>query len=94
ELLRFAAANRRLRARDTAAAVALYRRLLALDPAHAAARNNLANALADEGCYAQALVEARAARSAVAPGDALYAAIEDSVATLERAAATTPGACP
>lgn len=94
ELLLFSAANRRLRARDTPAAVALYRRLLELNPRHAAARNNLANALADEGCYAQALVEARTAREAVAPGDALYAAIEDSVATIERAAATASAACP
>jgi hypothetical protein len=95
ELVLFSAANRRLRARDTAAAVTLYRRLLELDPAHAAARNNLANALADEGCYAQALVEARAARSAVAPGDALFAAIDDSLTTIERAAATAaPAMCP
>jgi hypothetical protein len=90
ELVLFSAANRRLRTHDAAEAAALYHRLLALDPKHAAARNNLANALADEGCYAQALVEARAARSAVVTGDASYAAIDDTVATLERAAAGAP----
>jgi hypothetical protein len=90
ELVLFSAANRRLRAHDAAQAAALYRRVLELDPKHAAARNNLANALADEGCYTQALVEARTARSAVAAGDASYAAIDDTVATIERAAATAP----
>jgi len=95
ELVLFSAANRRLGGHDAAEAIALYRRLLARDPGHAAARNNLANALADEGCYAQALLEARAARSAVAAGDALYAAIDDTVATIERAATAVPAAaCP
>ena len=94
-LVLFSAANRRLDAHDATEAIALYRRLLERDPGHAAARNNLANALAGKGCYAQALGEARAARSAVAAGDALYAAIDDTVATIERAAAAVPGAaCP
>jgi tetratricopeptide (TPR) repeat protein len=95
DLVLFSAANRKLGAHDAGQAIALYRRLLEHDPKHAAARNNLANALADEGCYAQALVEARAALSAVAAGDALHAAIDDTVATIERAVAAAPSAtCP
>jgi tetratricopeptide (TPR) repeat protein len=95
ELLLFAAANHELRARATPEAIALYRRLLELHPRHAAARNNLANALADQGCYSQALAEARAARAAATAGDPLSASIDDTVATLERAAAAAPGAtCP
>jgi hypothetical protein len=69
--------------------------LLALHPRHAAARNNLANALADQGCYTQALAEARAARVAAAAGDPLSAQIDDTVASLARAAAAAPAAtCP
>jgi tetratricopeptide (TPR) repeat protein len=95
ELVLFAAANHELRARATPEAIALYRKLLEIDPRHAAARNNLANALADQGCYPQALAEARAARAAAAAGDPLAASIDDTVATLERAAATAPAAtCP
>jgi hypothetical protein len=95
ELVLFAAANHELRARATPEAIALYRRLLALHPRHAAARNNLANALADQGCYTQALAEARAARVAAAAGDPLSAQIDDTVASLARAAAAAPAAtCP
>ncbi len=69
------------------AAAAHYRRLLERAPQHAAARNNLANVLAELGCYAQALTEARAALAAAAPADELYAAIRDTVDSLETAGA-------
>jgi hypothetical protein len=94
ELVLFGAANRRLAAHDLAAAAALYRRLLEIAPANAAARTNLANVLAEQGCVAQALVEARAALAAVSPDAALYAAIRDTVTTLEAVPpATATGAC-
>ncbi|HEX7235687.1 MAG TPA: hypothetical protein VF405_01925, partial [Gammaproteobacteria bacterium] len=53
----------------------------------AAARNNLANVLAERGCRAQALAEARAALAALSPTDELSAAVRDTVAELERDAA-------
>jgi Peptidase_C39 like family/Tetratricopeptide repeat len=87
ELVLFAAAGHELGTGDLGGAAVLYRRLLALAPQHAAARNNLANVLAEQGCYAQALDEAHAALGAVAPDDELYASIRDTVDTLERAGA-------
>ncbi len=87
ELVLFAAAGHELGAGDLAGAAVLYRRLLAQDPQHAAARNNLANVLAAQGCYTQALDEARAALAAVTPSDELYASIRDTVDTLERGGA-------
>jgi hypothetical protein len=87
ELVLFAAAGRALGGGDAATAVTLYRRLLEREPAHAAARNNLANALAEQGCVAAGLAEARAALADALPGDELYAAIADTVATLEKSEA-------
>ena len=77
---------------DLAGATALYRQLLAAAPQHAAARNNLANVLAERGCHAAALAEARAALAALPPGDELGDAVRDTVAELERAAAAQAGA--
>jgi tetratricopeptide (TPR) repeat protein len=85
ELVLFAAAGHELGAGDARGAAALYRRLLARAPRHAAARNNLANALAAQGCYAQAVEEAHAALAAASPDDELYTEIRDTVDTLERA---------
>ena len=91
----FAAATRKNDEGDLTAATALYRELLALSPEHAAARNNLANVLAERGCLDQALAEARTAFALVSSGDALYAAISDTVADIERAAPTAGSAqCP
>jgi hypothetical protein len=86
ELVLFAAAARKNNEGDLTAATALYRELLAQSPEHAAARNNLANVLAERGCFDQALAEARAAFALVSSGDALHAAISDTVADLEQAA--------
>lgn len=86
ELVLFAAAGQRYGAGDLAGATALYRHLLTAAPQHVAARNNLANALAAQGCQAEALVEARAALAALAPDDELGAAVRDTVAELEHAA--------
>jgi hypothetical protein len=87
ELVLFAAAGHELGAGDLRGAAAHYRRLLERSPAHAAARNNLANALSELGCHAQALTEARAALAATTPEGELYAAIRDTVESLERAGA-------
>lgn len=95
ELVLFAAAGRELESRNWLQAEALYRRLLDVTPENAAARNNLANVLAERGCGAAALAEARAALAATVPGDPLYAAIADTVATLEAGAAARGAAsCP
>lgn len=87
ELVLFAAAGRRHASGDLSGATALYRRLLAAAPRHAAARNNLANVLAERGCHREALAEAQAALAAIEPGDELAAAVQDTVAELARAAA-------
>jgi hypothetical protein len=87
ELVLFAAAGQRHAAGDLGGATTLYRQLLAAAPQHAAARNNLANVLAERGCGADALAEARAALAALAPGDELRGAVLDTVAELGRAAA-------
>lgn len=84
ELVLFAAAARKHADRDLDAATTLYRRLLAIAPTHAAARNNFANVLAERGCRASALAEARAALAIVDSADPLYAPIGDTVASLER----------
>lgn len=91
ELVLFAAAGRRHAGGDLNGATALYRQLLAAAPQHAAARNNLANVLAERGCHTEALVEARAALAALPPGDELGAAVRDTVADIERAAAQSRG---
>jgi hypothetical protein len=87
ELVLFAAAAQRHGAGDLEGATTLYRRLLGAAPRHVAARNNLANVLAARGCHAQALAEARAALAALSPTDELGAALRDTAAEIERAAA-------
>jgi tetratricopeptide (TPR) repeat protein len=87
ELVLFAAAGERYAAGDLPEATALYRRLLAAAPQNAAARNNLANVLADRGCHDEALAEARIALADVAAADELGAAVRDTVAELEHTAA-------
>jgi hypothetical protein len=93
ELVLFAAAGRELESRDWPQAEALYRRLLGVAPANTAARNNLANVLAERGCNAAALTEARAALAATPPGDPLHAAIADTVATLQASATPSSASC-
>jgi tetratricopeptide (TPR) repeat protein len=61
------------------AAAALYRRLLAMEPADAAAHNNLANVLLEQGRREEALAEARAALSGLTPNDPLYDAVQDTL---------------
>jgi hypothetical protein len=91
ELVLFAAAAQRQASGELDEAAALYRRLLATAPRHVAARNNLANVLAERGCHAAALAEARAALAELAPGDELLPAVRDTVAAIERAAARAGG---
>jgi len=90
ELVVFAAASERHAAGDLAGATLLYRRLIAASPQHAAARNNLANVLAERGCRAEALSQAKAALDELAPTDELAAAVRDTVAEIERAGAQAP----
>lgn len=91
ELVLFASAGQRYTAGDLGEATTLYRRLLTATPQNAAARNNLANVLAERGCHEEALVEAHAALAAVSPADELSAAVRETVAELERAAAQPRG---
>ncbi len=96
ELVLFAAAGHRYAAHDLSIAAALYRRILGQTPANAAARNNLANVLAEQNCRTAALREAHEALSLVAHDDPLFPAINDTVATLEAAPPKTaePASCP
>ena len=59
-----------------------------------AARNNLANALAARGCYAEALAEARTALAGSDATNELTSAIRDTVAEVERALADNRAAVP
>ncbi|HEX6995909.1 MAG TPA: PA2778 family cysteine peptidase [Gammaproteobacteria bacterium] len=73
-----------------------YAALLESDPGNAAARNNLANMLAEGGCFDEALRQARAALASVRADSPLRPAIEDTVATLLRrsdGAAVEPDSC-
>ena len=85
ELVLFAAAARKHDERDLESATLLYRQLIALAPEHAAARNNLANVLAERGCYDQALSEARAALESIDPDSELYAAISETLTSIRDA---------
>jgi thioredoxin-like negative regulator of GroEL len=91
ELVLFASAGQRYAAGDLGEATTLYRRLLAAAPQNAAARNNLANVLAERGCHDEALAEAHTALAALSPADELGAAVRDTVAQLERTTAQPQG---
>jgi len=86
ELVLFTAAGQRYSNGDLETAADLYRQVLTAAPQHVAARNNLANVLAEQGCEVEALAEAHAALAALAPDDELGPAVRDTVAELERAA--------
>jgi tetratricopeptide (TPR) repeat protein len=90
-LVMFAAAAQSARAERWAEAASRYRALLALEPAHAAARNNYAHVLAAQGCHEAALVEAERALSDAGRGSVLETAIADTVTTLRSAAAPASG---
>src|SRR5690606_6279413 len=69
-----------------------YTALLEIDAANAAARNNLANMLAEGGCFVDALREARAALAAVRDDSPLRPAIQDTVDTLTSSASASASA--
>ena len=94
ELVLFAAAGQRHASGDLSGATTLYRQLLAIAPQHAAGRNNLANVLAERGCYPQALAEARAAAAAGGAAPELGDAIRATVNEIERAIAVGGVAAP
>ena len=77
---------------DHATAYDAYVALLVLEPGHAAGLNNLAYLLAGQGCPVAAGVLARRALTAAAPGGAIAAAAEDTLAGLS-AGVKEGGAC-
>jgi tetratricopeptide (TPR) repeat protein len=95
-LVLFAAGGRHAAAGRWDAAAASYETLLELEPEHAAARNNLANVRAEQGCRAEALRQARTALRSIEPESPLRAAVLDTVATLSAAGvdAGEPSRCP
>ena len=64
-------------------AATMYRKVLATEPQHAAARNNLANVLLEQGCRSAALREARATLEATPPEADFHAEIVATVAQIE-----------
>jgi tetratricopeptide (TPR) repeat protein len=82
-LVLFAAAGHELAAKRYAEAASLYETLLDIEPHQAAARNNLANARAVQGCRSEGLRQARAALANVPEASPLRAAVEDTVAEIE-----------
>jgi tetratricopeptide (TPR) repeat protein len=93
-LVVFAAATHLHRRGELAAAEAQYRQLLAADPGHVGARNNLAEILRERGCLDAARDEARKALRYA--GSEFREAVED---TLQSIARSTPAdshasACP
>jgi tetratricopeptide (TPR) repeat protein len=89
-MLLFASANYRYGAGRPREALAQYRHLLSLEPGHAAARNNFANLLLDQGCVAQAQDEIGRALQALEPDDPLAAALQDTRAQADTAARAAP----
>lgn len=71
----------------------LYRRLLELEPAHTAARNNLANVLLERGCRADALREARLALRTRSPAGDFRADITDTIQAIESTPASSGVSC-
>ncbi len=88
----FLAGVRAQTAEDLAGAAALYRRALAVDPGHAAARNNLAEALLAQGCRAAALREAREALRRESPDGDFVDAVRATVRRIEAAPPRADGA--
>lgn len=72
---------------DLATAYESYLALLELEPAHAAALNNLANLLANRGCRVAAHIMARQALQAATPDSAIAAAARATLQQLEADAA-------
>lgn len=80
----FARGNLAYGAGRLADATGLYRQVLAADPGHIAARNNLASALLDQGCSPEALSLAREAAARVPPGSPLAGPIQATLARAEQ----------
>lgn len=86
EMLLFVSATRLLDRGEWLLAESAYRRILAGNPRHAAARNNLANALMYRGCYTEAASQAHTALS-FTENARLVEAIEDTMRSIEAAPA-------
>lgn len=92
-LVLFLAATREQTRDNLSAAEALYRRLLARDPAHAAARNNFANLLLEQGCPELAAREARIALDAQGPDGDFVSTIRETMAEIEAASTESATVC-
>ena len=92
-LVLFLSAAREQAADHLAPAESLYRRLLAIEPAHVAARNNLANVLLERGCLEEAEREARAALSIAGPNGEFAGAIAGTIRDVESAAPGDSSGC-
>ena len=86
-LLLFASANFRYGAGRVREARDQYRRVLAVQPDHAAARNNLASLLLEQGCVDEARNEIARALAGLEPVDPLRPALEDTRSQVETAGA-------
>jgi hypothetical protein len=93
-LVLFLTASREHAADNLAPAETLYRKLLAIEPAHAAAHNNLANVLLERGCLEEAEREARAALAIAGSDGEFAAAIAGTIRDIESAAPGESSGCP
>lgn len=89
-LVLFASGNRAYGDGRLKEAIGDYRALLAQQPRHVAALNNLANALLEAGCLAEARVAADEAARFVDPASPLAAAVADTGRKAAAAAAIPP----
>jgi hypothetical protein len=89
-LVAFAAANQHFAHERFEQAATLYRATIDRDPGHAAAHNNLAHALAAQGCHAAALASAHSALSLTEAGSSMHQAISDTVERMQSRAGEPP----
>ena len=92
-LVLLASGNQAYAAGQISDAIARYRALLLVESGNVAGRNNLANALLDAGCTAEAIREARQASALVPAGSALAEAVADTLAKATAAEAAGGSTC-
>ena len=83
--------NARFAAGDQTGAIAAFRQLLALQPDHIVARNNLAHLLALQGCISAARKEAETALNLTGNSDPHYASVQQTLTEINQTS-VHPGA--
>jgi tetratricopeptide (TPR) repeat protein len=92
-LVLFLTASREYARDRPESAATLYRKLLAIAPGHAAARNNLANILLENGCLEDAAREAETALRMQSPAGDFVGAITATISEIEAAKKRPASVC-